>query len=64
MSIAYARPARVGKLQIESPPIQFELDLPRIRDRKPLPPEIERLLFGPVEYASGLPTAFLEGRWP
>jgi hypothetical protein len=53
---AAPRPLR----KIPSPPTQPQLDLSE--PRKPLSPEVERKLFGPVEFASGLPTAFLEGK--
>jgi hypothetical protein len=57
MPITYAARRPVGKRKIEAPsiqPTQFELEAD----------ELEHRLFGPVEFASGLPTDFLEGRWP
>jgi hypothetical protein len=46
--------------KIPSPPTQRQLDLRE--PRKPLSPEVERKLFGQVEFASALPADFLKGK--
>jgi hypothetical protein len=66
----YSHQPQACKRLVEARPIQFELPLdrppghPDLKTRKALPPEVLAKLFGEVQWCSGLPSAFLEGRWP